>query len=142
MVGSNGWGSSISNWTKGTATTSGKVVSPSGSNSRLIIRGDSTVRVDPQAKGSSAKALGTSIAVAAGIAVTVGVSTIMASLSSGNGSGNSNLKPDKPNKNELQQILEVRRRNFTIFYRYLQKPSFLKYNELLTVLHTIDQLMN
>merc|ERR1712226_1302566 len=41
----NGWTSSISNW----ATTSSKVVSLSSSNSRLIIRGDSTVRVNPKA---------------------------------------------------------------------------------------------
>ena len=98
-MGSNGWGSSIGNWAKGTATTSSKVVSLGGSNSGLIIRGDSTIGMNPQAKGSSSKALGTSPSITAGIAVTVGVSTIMACLSSGNGSGNSNLKPAKANEN-------------------------------------------
>ena len=100
----NGWGgncrtSSIANWAKGTAATSCKVVSLSSSHSRLIIRGDSTIGMNPQAKGSSSKALGTSPSITAGIAVTVGVSTIMACLSGGNGSGNSNLKPAKANEN-------------------------------------------
>ena len=91
-MGSNGWGSSIGNWAKGTATTSSKVVSLGGSNSRLIIRGDSTIGMNPQAKGSSSKSLGTSIA---SIAVSGGISsTVMASLSGGNGSGNSNLEKE------------------------------------------------
>merc|ERR1719447_1172868 len=91
--GGNGWGSDGS-WAMGIAnggedsSLGSKVVSLSGGNSRLVIGGDSTVGVNPQAQGSSSKSLGTSIA---SIAVSGGISsTVMASLSGGNGSGNSN----------------------------------------------------
>merc|ERR1712076_251295 len=72
---SNGWGSngrasSIANGAEGAATASSKVVSLGGSDSGLVIGGDSAIGVNPQAKGSSSKSLGTSIA---SIAVSSGV---------------------------------------------------------------------
>ena len=100
--GSNGWGSdgwgSDGSWTMGIANSGedsslgSKVVSLGSGNSGLVIGGDSAVGVNPQAKGSSSKSLGTSIA---SIAVSGGISsTVMASLSGGNGSGNSNLEKE------------------------------------------------
>ena len=90
-----GWGSDGS-WSMGIANSGedsslgSKVVSLSSGNSGLVIGSDSTVGVNPQAKGSSSKSLGTSIA---SIAVSGGISsTVMASLSGSNGSGNSNLE--------------------------------------------------
>merc|ERR1711917_154198 len=96
--GSNGWGSdgwgSDGSWTMGIANSGedsslgSKVVSLGIGNSGLVIGGDSAVGVNPQAKGSSSKSLGTSIA---SIAVSGCISsTVMASLSGSNGSGNSN----------------------------------------------------
>merc|ERR1719259_1470679 len=106
--GGNGWGSDGS-WTMGIAnggedsSLGSKVVSLSGSNSGLVIGGDSTVGVNPQAKGSSSKSLGTSIA---SIAVSGGISsTVMASLSGGNGSGNSNKSLHFGICNELLTVL-------------------------------------
>merc|ERR1711962_1605543 len=71
-----GWGSDGS-WSMGIANSGedsslgSKVISLGSGNSGLVIGGDSAVGVNPQAKGSSSKPLGTSIAVSGGISSTV-----------------------------------------------------------------------
>jgi len=56
------WARSRCNGSVESSSLGSKVVSPGGGNGRLVIRGDGTVGVDPQAKGGSAESLGTSIA--------------------------------------------------------------------------------
>merc|ERR1719204_2808857 len=111
--GSDGWSSngrgSDGSWTMGIANSGedsslgSEVVSLGSGNSRLVIGGDSAVGVNPQAKGSSSKSLGTSIA---SIAVSGGISsTVMASLSGSHGSGNSNKSLHFGICNELLTVL-------------------------------------